>query len=65
MWIGNTEFAGAARFNLNYGFGYRFLASDYFSVRAEARYNVFNMDVLGIDEVTHNLEFTLGLSLFF
>ena len=65
MGMGNTEFAGAERFTLNYGFGYRFLASDYFSVRAEARDHVFNMDVLGVDEVTHNLEFTLGLSLFF
>jgi len=65
MGMGNTEFAGAERFTFNYGFGYRFLASDYFSVRAEARDHVFNMDVLGVDEVTHNLEFTLGLSLFF
>lgn len=65
MGMGNTEFAGAERFTLNYGFGYRFIASDYFSVRAEARDHVFNMDVLGVDEVTHNLEFSLGLSVFF
>jgi len=63
--MGNTEFAGAERFTLNYGFGYRFLASDYFSIKVDARDHVFNMDVLGVDEVTHNLEFTLGLSLFF
>ena len=65
MGMGNTEFAGAERFTVNYGFGYRFLASDYFSIRAEARDHVFDMDAVGVDKVTHNLEFTLGLSVFF
>ena len=65
MGMGNTQFAGAERFTVNYGFGYRFLASDYFSVRAEAQDHVFNMDVLGVDEVTHNLEFSVSLSFFF
>lgn len=62
---GITEFAGAERFTLNYGAGYRFLATDWLVWDLGARDHVFEMDVLGEKTATHNLEFRTGLSYFF
>ena len=63
--VGSTEFAGADRFTINFGFGYRVFATDYLSIRADVRDHIFNMDVFGTDETTHNIEMTLGVSMFF
>lgn len=63
--IGNTTFAGSDRFTYNYGAGYRLLLNDAFSLTAEFRNNVFDMDVFGVTKTTSNLEFTLGVGWFF
>lgn len=63
--IGNTQFSGDDRFTFNYGAGYRFLINDQYAVYTDFRNNVFDMDVFGVKKTTNNLEFTLGLSLFF
>lgn len=62
---GITEFAGAERFTLNYGAGYRFFATDWLVWDLGARDHVFEMDILGEKTSTHNLEFRTGLSYFF
>ena len=63
--IGTTEFAGDDRFTFSYGFGYRLLFADSFSVEAEFRDLVFNMDLFGEEKTTHNLEYLLALSWYF
>ncbi|NNE64660.1 MAG: outer membrane beta-barrel domain-containing protein [Gammaproteobacteria bacterium] len=63
--LGNTEFAGDDRFTVNYGFGYRLLFMDAFSVNADLRNHVFDMDVFGDSIETNNVEFSLALGWYF
>ena len=63
--IGSTEFAGADRLTINFGLGYRLFLRDHFSIRADFRDHLMNMDLLSSDKLTHNPEFSLGLSFFF
>lgn len=62
---GMTEFAGDDHFTLGLGVGYRLLINDLVAVRVDMKDHVFNLDVLGEDKTTHNLELTAGVSLFF
>jgi len=62
---GNTKFAGDDRFTIAYAVGYRTLFTDGFSLDIEMRDLIFEQDVFGSDDTTHNLEFTVGLNLFF
>lgn len=63
--VGSSEFGGADRYTINFGAGYRLYLSDFFSVRADFRDHIFNMDLISEEKVTHNPEFTLGVSFFF
>jgi len=63
--IGNTTFAGDDRYTINYGFGYRFIATDWLALHADVRNHVFEMEVLGEKAKTNNIEMSLGLSIFF
>lgn len=63
--LGNTEFAGDERFTYNYGFGYRILFWDAFSVSADMRDHVFDLNIFGEEKKTHNLEYSLALSWYF
>lgn len=63
--LGNTDFAGDERFTYNYGFGYRVLFWDAFSISADMRDHVFDLDIFGEEKVTHNLEYSLALSWYF
>jgi outer membrane beta-barrel protein len=63
--VGTTTFAGEDRFTIEYGAGYRVLFADNLSIDVEMRNLVFNMDIFGSVESTNNLEFTVGLNLFF
>jgi len=63
--IGSTTFAGDDRYTINYGFGYRFLATDWLAVHADVRNHVFDMELLGEKRSTNNIEMSLGLSIFF
>jgi outer membrane beta-barrel protein len=63
--VGSTSFAGDDLFTWNIGFGYRVLVNDWLALRADARDHVFDVDLLGESNTTHNLEFTGGISIFF
>ena len=63
--VGSTNFAGDDLFTWNIGFGYRVLVNDWLALRADARDHVFDVDLLGESNTTHNLEFTGGVSIFF
>jgi outer membrane beta-barrel protein len=62
---GSTDFAGDRHFSLNVGAGYRLLLTDWLNLRMEMRNHLFELDIFGSDEVTQNLEWTLGLGGFF
>lgn len=63
--VGNTDFAGEQRFTINFGLGYRFFTNDWLAWRIDVRDYVFDIDVLGEDKTTHNLEVRTGLTFFF
>lgn len=63
--IGNTTFAGADRYTLNAGLGYRFYFTDYLTLRTDFRDHVYTIDIFGENKVAHNMELTFGLSFFF
>ena len=63
--LGSTDFAGDNRFTINFGTGYQILFADAFSLSINASDLIFNIDVLGEDKVTHNLQYSVALSWFF
>jgi len=63
--MGVTEFAGDDRSTIALAVGYRTIFIDGFSVDVEMRDLIFDLDVFGEDETTHNIELTLSLNLFF
>jgi outer membrane beta-barrel protein len=63
--LGSTRFAGDDRFTVNFGVGYRFLLTDSIALHMDFRDHLFDIDILGEDKTTHNLEGTLGLTVFF
>jgi len=63
--VGSTKFAGDNRFTVNVGAGYRIILSDYFIVHLDMSDHIFDNEILGSENTTHNLSFTAGLSLFF
>ncbi|MCK0153416.1 outer membrane beta-barrel domain-containing protein [Alcanivorax sp. S6407] len=62
---GITEFAGDEHFTISLGVGYRLLINDFTTVRVDMKDHLFNLDVLGEDKMTQNMEFSAGVSLFF
>jgi outer membrane beta-barrel protein len=62
---GSTDFGGDNRFTLSIGGGYRLLLTDYFALHADVRDHIFSSDLIGEDKDTHNIELTLGATLFF
>jgi outer membrane beta-barrel protein len=62
--IGSTDFAGSDRHTIAYAVGHRTLFADGFSLDIEMRDLIFDMDVFGSDDTTHNLELTLSLNFF-
>lgn len=62
---GMTDFAGDEHFTLGLGAGYRLLVNDLIAVRVDMKDHIFNLDVLGKDKTTHNLELIAGVSVFF
>ncbi len=63
--VGTTTFAGDDHFTLHYGAGYRLLLTDWLAVHGDVRDFMFETDLLGQKKSTHNLEMSLGLTLFF
>jgi outer membrane beta-barrel protein len=62
---GITKFAGDNRFTYNFGVGYRFLATDWLAVHFDVRDHIFEIDLLGVNKLTHNLEMHAGATVFF
>lgn len=63
--VGSSDFAGNQHFTVNLGTGYRLLANDLLAVHLDMRDHLFNMDLLGENKMTHNIEISGGLSVFF
>ncbi len=62
---GSTDFGGDDRFTVNFGLGYRLIATDWLAIHAGVRDHIFESDLLGTDETYHNLEFSGAFSVFF
>jgi outer membrane beta-barrel protein len=62
---GNTSFAGDDWFTFTYGVGYRVLPTDFIGVHFDIRDHMFDIDIIGEDKTTHNIEFNLGATWFF
>ena len=63
--IGNTDFADDNNFTINFGFGFKFLPTDYLAVRIEARDYLFDTELNGVDKTLNNMQGTINLSWFF
>ncbi|QFU77224.1 outer membrane beta-barrel domain-containing protein [Halioglobus maricola] len=63
--VGGTDFLGDNWFTATVGVGYRLLFNDSFAARMDVRDHIFDRDVFGEDETTHNIEWTLGVTYFF
>ena len=63
--LGSTQFAGDDRFSVSYGAGYRFLLTDSIALHLDFRDHLYDIDLFGEEKTVHNLEGTLGISIFF
>jgi outer membrane beta-barrel protein len=63
--LGSTSFAEDDRFTVNFGAGFRFLWTDSLALHVDFRDHLFDIDVVGREKTTHNLEGTIGVSFFF
>lgn len=63
--VGKTDFAGDDRFTLNVGVGIRLMPLDWLAVHADFRDYIYDIDLLGQEKTSHNLEARLGVSFFF
>jgi len=62
--VGITRFGGDDRFTASFGAGLRLLVSESLAVHVDARDRMFKIDLLGNEQLTHNLEFTISLTAF-
>ena len=63
--VGNTEFGGEDNFTTTLGTGYRIVLRDWLTWHVDFRDHIFKSDILNEDQVTHNLELSTGMTLFF
>lgn len=63
--VGKTDFAGDDRFTVNLGLGLRLMPLDWLAIHADVRDHVFDLDLLGQEKTSHNLEAHLGVTFFF
>jgi outer membrane beta-barrel protein len=63
--VGATRFAGDDRFTVTIGAGYRLLLNDWLAAHFDVRDHVFDIDLLGSNKTSHNLETALGVTVFF
>jgi len=63
--LGSTNFADDDRFTVNFGFGFRFLLNDSWTLRADFRDHLYDINILGEEKTVHNLEGTVGFTVFF
>lgn len=63
--VGNTDFAGEDNFTTTLGTGYRIILRDWLTWHVDFRDHIFKSDIINESEVTHNLELSTGMTLFF
>jgi outer membrane beta-barrel protein len=63
--LGSTDFASDNHFTINFGFGIKFLPTDYIAIRLDARDYLMDIEITGEDKTTHNLQGTLNVSWYF
>jgi len=63
--VGMTEFAGENLFTVNFGFGFRFIVTDWMAFHVDVRDHVFELDVIRENDSTNNLEMHGGITFFF
>jgi outer membrane beta-barrel protein len=63
--IGSTKFAGDQRYTINFGAGYRVVMMDWLALHIEVKDHIFDIDILGTDKTTHNINYNVGFSVFF
>ncbi len=63
--IGDVKFADTDHFALNFGVGTRILMTDWLAMHLDVRDHIFESDLFGVTKNTHNIEATLGLTVFF
>lgn len=63
--VGKTTFAGDDRFTVNLGVGMRLMPLDWFAIHADIRDHIFDIDLLGQEKTSHNLEAHVGVTFFF
>jgi len=62
--VGSTEFAGDQRFTVSAGVGYRIIMKDWLAIHLEVKDLVFDIDILGTNKTTHNLNYHVGFTIF-
>ncbi|MDE2346916.1 MAG: outer membrane beta-barrel domain-containing protein [Gammaproteobacteria bacterium] len=63
--MGDVKFAGTDRFALNFGVGTRILITDWVAMHMDVRDHVFETDLTGRTKNVHNIEATLGVTVFY
>lgn len=63
--VGNTNFGGEDNFTTILGAGYRIVLRDWLTWHVDYRDHIFQSDILEKNEVTHNIELSTGVTLFF
>ena len=63
--VGNVEFINEDEFAYHFGAGMKVLPTDWLSVRIDFRDYIYETDLLGENEFTHNLEASFNLGIFF
>lgn len=63
--IGSTDFAGDNHATFNFGVGFRILPLDWMALELTARDHIFNIDILGTEKTTNNIELSGAVTFFF
>jgi outer membrane beta-barrel protein len=63
--FGATHFAGDDRFTVMMGAGYRLLLNNWLAAHVDVRDHIFDLSLFGSTQTSHNLETTLGVTVYF
>lgn len=63
--VGNTDFIDEDLSTINFGIGFRILPTDWLAFHVDMRDYVWDSDLVGRNERTHNFELSLGFTAFF
>lgn len=63
--VGNTEFGGENNFTTTLGTGFRVVLLDWLTVHVDFRDHMFTSDLIRESQLTHNIELSSGVTLFF